>query len=189
MVVWLLCLLAGVLECLIGCLFGIFCLAGLIACLLWFAQVLARLFACLLCLPMRTLPACFACFARLIWLFDPPALLACFGYLICVYARLRRLLASLLARLRTCLLAVQVACGLYHTACVTTAGQAFSWGGNESGQVCRLGRLKYDVATAALRSVFVFCVEACSHALFLSPCRRRPCFRGISVPREGVEAD
>lgn len=30
---------------------------------------------------------------------------------------------------------IQVACGLYHTACVTASGVAITWGGNESGQV------------------------------------------------------
>lgn len=29
----------------------------------------------------------------------------------------------------------QVSCGLYHTACVTAAGVAMTWGNNESGQV------------------------------------------------------
>ncbi|CAN0025779.1 unnamed protein product, partial [Laminaria digitata] len=32
-----------------------------------------------------------------------------------------------------CQRVAQVACGLYHTACVTTTGQAFSWGRNDSG--------------------------------------------------------
>ncbi|CAM9978610.1 unnamed protein product [Discosporangium mesarthrocarpum] len=32
----------------------------------------------------------------------------------------------------------QVACGLYHTACVTSSGIAMTWGGNEIGQVWRV---------------------------------------------------
>ena len=34
---------------------------------------------------------------------------------------------------------MKVSCGLYHTACVTAAGVAITWGGNESGQVRKHG--------------------------------------------------
>ncbi|CAN0304871.1 unnamed protein product [Ectocarpus sp. 12 AP-2014] len=45
---------------------------------------------------------------------------------------------------------LQVACGLYHTVCVTASGMAMSWGGNESGQLGHSGEI-----TRAVRPMVV----------------------------------